>query len=96
LRLKTAVRQIAPLQESYFCWVSNETPAPQIQEGYPFRAERDGSNYLRHKMNLLFALCGQADAFIAKGFIAEARRLLSEAAMLEPNADFIQERIKVL
>jgi hypothetical protein len=47
-------------------------------------------------MNLLFALCGQADAFIAKGFIAEARRLLSEAAMLEPNADFIQERIKVL
>jgi hypothetical protein len=30
------------------------------------------------------------------GCTAEARRPLSEAATLEPNADFIQERIKAL
>jgi hypothetical protein len=70
-------------------------PLP-AQDGYPFFLERDCSIFPRHKMNLLFALCGQADALITKGFIAEARRLLFEAAILEPNAGFIKERIKAL
>jgi hypothetical protein len=44
-------------------------------------------------MNLIFALCGQADELIAKGYTTEADRLLREAALLEPQADFIQERL---
>jgi hypothetical protein len=47
-------------------------------------------------MNLLFATCGQADALIASGYITEAKRLLFEAAMVEPEAGFIRERIKAL
>ena len=47
-------------------------------------------------MNLFFALCGQADAFIGSGCTVEAKRLLLEAAMLEPEAGFIRDRIKEL
>jgi hypothetical protein len=47
-------------------------------------------------MNLLFATCGQADALAERGYVAEAKRLLYEAAMLEPQAGFVQERIKAL
>jgi hypothetical protein len=33
---------------------------------------------------------------ICPGYTAEARRLLLEAAMLEPEADFVRDRIKAL
>jgi hypothetical protein len=96
-RLKAAMKSFAPFQEIYLDWIGNDAPAPEIQPGgYPFKVEVDGSSLPRHKMNLLFATCGQADALIEKGCIAEAKRLLFEAAMLEPEADFIQDRIKAL
>ena len=44
-------------------------------------------------MNLLFATCALADALTARGYRGEAKRLLYEAAMIEPAAGFIQERI---
>ena len=96
LRLKAALKAAAPLQESYFDWVSDTVPPPPVQDGYPFSLERDSGIFPRHKMNLLFALCGQADALITKGFVVEAKQLLFEAATLEPNAGFIKDRIKAL
>ena len=85
----------APFQENYIDWFSSEGPTPEIQpEGYPFQAERDSSNLTRHRMNLLFATDSHADALIAGGHTAEAKRLLLEAAMLEPGADFIRDRIE--
>lgn len=63
---------------------------------YPFKVERDGGDLPRHKMNLLFATCGQADALAEMGRSAEAKGLLLEAAMLEPEAGFIQDKIKAL
>jgi hypothetical protein len=95
-RLKIEMKKIAPFQESYFGWVSNAAPSLPIQEGYPFFLERGTTHFLRHKMNLLFYLCGAADAFSANSSFTEARQLLSEAATLEPNAHFIQERIQAL
>jgi tetratricopeptide (TPR) repeat protein len=95
-RLKTALETLAPSQEFYLDWIDNAKLPPPAQEGYPFQVELDGGNFLRHKMNLLFALCGAADALLAKGCTAEAWRLLSEADALEPNAAFIQERIEAL
>lgn len=87
----------APFQEIYIGWVSSDAPAPGIPPGgYPFKAELGGGSLTRHKMNLLFATCGQAEELIAKGYIAEAKRLLFEAAMLEPEADFVRDRIKAL
>ena len=47
-------------------------------------------------MNLLFATAYYADALITSGHAGQARQLLLEAAMLEPCAEFIQERIKIL
>ena len=47
-------------------------------------------------MNLIFATCGQADALVERGYNAEAKRLLFEAALLEPAAGFIRERLKAL
>ena len=47
-------------------------------------------------MNLIFAACGQADALVERGFSAEARRLLDEAALLEPDAGIVRDRIKAL
>jgi len=60
------------------------------------RLNGDASNLTRHRMILLCATDGQAAALMSRGHIAEAKRLLLEAAMLEPRADFIQERIKLL
>jgi hypothetical protein len=37
-----------------------------------------------------------ADELSAPGYTAEAKRLLLEAAMLEPEADFVRDRIKAL
>jgi hypothetical protein len=47
-------------------------------------------------MNLIFATCGQADALAGRGYTAEAKRLLYEAALLEPEAYIVRERIKAL
>ena len=96
-RLKAAIKAIAPFQDIYVDWVSRDAPAPGIEpEGYPFRVEVDASNLPRHRMNLIFAACGQADALVERGYTAEARRLLSEAAELEPNASFVSERLRAL
>jgi tetratricopeptide (TPR) repeat protein len=97
LRLEAAMNAYAPFQKIHIDWVSHDLPAPGIPPGgYPFKVEVDASSLLRHRMNLLFATCGQADALVERGNIAEARRLLFEAALLEPAAGFIQERLKAL
>jgi hypothetical protein len=96
-RLKAAMNAFAPFQEIHVDWVSQDLPAPGIPPGgYPFKYDAEASSLLRHKMNLLFATCGQADALVESGNIAEARRLLLEAAMLEPEAGFVRDRIKAL
>ncbi len=97
LRLKAGIKAFAPFQEVWIDWVSHEAPTPEIQPyGYPFKAEFDGGSLPRHKMNLIFATCGEADALIEKGYHLEAKRLLSEAAMLEPNASIVWERLRTL
>jgi len=94
-RLKAAMEAYAPFQDIIFDWVGSDAPVPEIQpEGYPFKFDADASSLPRHKMNLLFATCGQADALVESGNIAEAKRLLLEAAMLEPEAGFIRNRIQ--
>jgi hypothetical protein len=96
-RLKLAMNTFAPFQDVHVAWVSSETPAPEIlPEGYPFQAERDAGTMTRHRMNLIFALCGQADILIARGYSAEAKRLLFEAALFEPRAEFVINRLKVM
>jgi tetratricopeptide (TPR) repeat protein len=96
-RLKAAIKAFAPLQEIYVDWVGQDAPRPEIPPGgYPFRVELDAGNLPRHKMNLIFAICGHADALVERGFAAEARRLLLEAALLEPEAGFVRERINAL
>jgi len=96
-RLKAAIKAYAPFQEVYIDWVSPEKPGPGIQPGgYPFRSEFDGGSLVRHKMNLIFATCGQADALVERGYVLEARRLLWEAAMLEPEAQIVRERLRAL
>jgi tetratricopeptide (TPR) repeat protein len=96
-RLEAAMKAFAPAQEIYFDWTNQDTPRPETQpEGYPFRVERDASDLPRHKMNLIFATCGQADALVEKGHPVEAKRLLFEAAILEPEASFVWDRIKSL
>lgn len=94
-RLKDGMAAFAPFQEVYLDWLKSDTPAPALPpEGYPFQAERDASGLTRHRLNLIFSLCGQADDLAARGFSAEAKRLLWEAALLEPQAEFVQERIR--
>ena len=96
-RLKAAMNAFAPFQEILIDWVSRDLPGPGIQpDGYPFKVEVDASSLLRHRMNLIFATCGQADALVERGYTAEAKRLLFEAAMLEPEAGFVWDRIKAL
>ena len=96
-RLMLAMNTFAPFREVYLDWISSEAPAPEIRpESYPFQAERDATTLTRHRMNLIFALCGQADELTARGFSGEAKRLLWEAALLEPQANFVQERLKTM
>jgi hypothetical protein len=66
------------------------------QARYPFRVERDSSSLPRHKLNLIFATCAQADALVERGLSAEAQRLLYEIALLEPQAGIVRDRIKAL
>jgi len=96
-RLIATMPAFSPLQKILIDWVSQDAPAPGIPpEGYPFRVELDASSLPRHKMNLIFATCGQADALVERGYTAEAKRLLFEVAMLEPAAVFIRDRIQAL
>jgi len=96
-RIKAAMGAFAPFQEIYMDWVRSDTPAPEIQPGnYPFTIELGDESLLRHKMNLLFATGALADALTTRGYHSEAKRLLYEAAMIEPAAGFIQERIEAL
>lgn len=96
-RLKQAMEMFAPFIHSHVAWISSEATPPEIlPEGYPFQPERDASPLTQHRMNLIFALCNQADALIARGYAAEAKRLLLEATLLEPYAEFIQDRLKVM
>ena len=96
-RLKAAMKSVAPSQDVLIDWIVRETPSLDIQpHGYPFKAEFGGGSLLRHKMNLIFAACGRADALIDKGYRLEAKRLLSEAALLEPQATIVWERLRTL
>ena len=96
-RLKVAMKAFAPFQDIYLDWISHDSPKPQPwPEGYPFRAEFDGGSLMRHKMNLIFATCGHADRLKAKGYSLEAKRLLREAAIVEPDADILAERLRLL
>lgn len=96
-RLKLAIKGLVPFHDVYLDWISNESPKPQpCPEGYPFKAEFDGGSLVRHKMNLILATCGQADTLMARGYGLEAKRLLCEAAMIEPAAEMIAERLRVL
>jgi hypothetical protein len=56
----------------------------------------DSSDVIRRKLTLIYATCAQADALIEKGFVFEAKRLLCEVALIEPQADIIRERLKGL
>jgi tetratricopeptide (TPR) repeat protein len=96
-RIIAALAEYAPSQQFYIEWVAAGAPLPGIPaEGCPFRVDINADDLPRHKMNLLFALCGQADALVETGHSAEARRWLSEAALVEPAADFIRERLGFL
>jgi tetratricopeptide (TPR) repeat protein len=76
---------------------TGDEPLPEGEALFDsFKVVRDASDLPRHKMNLLFATCAQADALVESGHPAEARQLLSEAALLEPAAGFIRNKIQVL
>jgi hypothetical protein len=97
LRLKSAMKEFAPFQDVYFDWIASDALAAERWPfGYPFAAEFDGGPLARHKMNLILASCGRADALVEKGYVQEAKRLLHEVAMIEPDADCVRERIKSL
>lgn len=94
-QLMAALKTATPFQETYVDWISADAPVPtRLASSYPFKCELDNGCLPRHKMNLLFATVAQADYLAACGNKAEARRLLQEAALLEPQADFIQDRLK--
>lgn len=96
-RLKEALNAFRPIQETFLDWIRSEASAPGIQpEGYPFQIERDAGALVRHRMNLIFALCGQADELMERGCLALAKQLLLEANLLEPKAEFIREKLKAL
>jgi tetratricopeptide (TPR) repeat protein len=96
-RLMAALKARAPFEEFYLNWISNNAPRPEARpEVDAFKPELDGSEMRRHKMNFIFATCGEADFLIQRGYVPEARRLLWEAALLEPGAGFIQEWIETL
>jgi len=98
-RLKEAMKALAPFQDVYIDWLNEETRRSGLAsavEGYPFRAELDAGNLVRHKMNLIFATCGYADELVEKGYKLEAKRVLSEVALLERQAGVVWERLEEL
>jgi tetratricopeptide (TPR) repeat protein len=95
--LKAALKEFTPFQETYVDWVGSDAPAPvKPENSYPFKYDVENGCLPRHKMNLLLALCAQADALAARGCQSQARNLLEEAAMVEPQAEFVQEKLKAL
>jgi tetratricopeptide (TPR) repeat protein len=97
LRLKGAIQKFAPFQNILMDWSpQNSTDPGPRPEGNPFRRESDGGSLPRHKMNWIFSACCQADVLVERRCVAEAGRVLTEAAMLEPAADIIQERLQGL
>lgn len=96
-RIKEAMDTFAPFQEAYIAWANFDAPLPEIQPyNYPFQAERDAGCLPRHRLNLVFALCGQADALVDQSYEAQAKRFLFEAALLEPQAEFVRSRIEAI
>jgi tetratricopeptide (TPR) repeat protein len=98
-RLKEAMEALVPFQDVYIDWMNDATRRSEIGpaiEGYPFRAELDAGSLVRHKMNLIFATCGYADELVGKGYKLEAKRLLSEVALLERQARLVWERLELL
>ncbi len=96
-RLKATMNSVAPFHDVSMDWVTPEWKGPEpAADGYPFQAEFDATALVRHRINLIFATCGRADALAAKGFFEEAKRLLNEAVVMEPEAEFLTERIKAL
>lgn len=95
-RLKAEIATSVPFGEVYLDWVVNEARGPEPERVYPFKAELDGGSLQRHKMNLICATCSRADALMERGYRQEAKRLLSEAAMIEPGAWLIRERLQAL
>jgi hypothetical protein len=94
-RLKSAMKETVPFVDFYIDWIKPQPSAPQsTPDGYPFKAELDGGDVIRHKLNLIYATCGQADALLEKGFKVEAKRLLCEVALIEPQADIVWERLQ--
>jgi tetratricopeptide (TPR) repeat protein len=96
-RLTDAMRAIAPFQDVYLHWlVTKGPPAETVVEGYPFKPELGGGTLPRHKMILIFATCSRADVLIESGHVVEARRLLEEAIMVEPDAEIVRDRLAAL
>jgi len=96
-RLKTTMKTVAPFHEVYMDWVTPEWKLPELPaDGYPFEPEFDATTLVRHRMNLIFAACGRADALVAQGFSEEAKRLLNEVFVMEPAAECVEERIRGL
>jgi tetratricopeptide (TPR) repeat protein len=107
-RLKAALKAYVPGQEIHLDWIAADAPLlaslaaaeSPVAEGEslfdPVWIVRDNSALPRHKLNLLFASHAWAGALIEEGAIPQARQLLSEAALLDPSAAFIQSRLKTL
>ncbi|HEX3626631.1 MAG TPA: hypothetical protein VH280_14545 [Verrucomicrobiae bacterium] len=97
-QLKTALKAAMPFKETYIDWVRTDAliSSKPVEGCYPFRRELATGCLLGHKMNLLFATAAEADYLIECGNKAEAQRLLQEAVLLEPQADFIRERLATI
>ena len=106
-RLNAGLKALAPSQVFYIDCIradaslpsdldSEVSPADSDPLFDPFKVVREGSDLPRHKLNLLFASWAQAEALIAQGDSVQAKQLLTEAALVEPAAVFIQERLKAL
>jgi hypothetical protein len=95
-RLKQALTTFAPIQETYIDCRNPEATMPDTQFDDDWLSNFDHQLFeplSRHQMNLIFCLCGQADELAARGYTAEAKRLLLEAALLEPNAEFVCDKL---
>jgi tetratricopeptide (TPR) repeat protein len=78
-------------------WINQEADNDKTSpKEFIFKPEYGGGIYQNHKRNLIFSLCALAETLVNNGCINEAKRLLQEAAMLEPEVTFIWERIKNL
>ena len=96
-RLKNAMQMFVPFQQCYIDWLNGQLPDTEVQsDGYPFRIELDAGSRVRHKMNLIFASGSHADALVQRGYFQEAKRVLTEVMMIEPNAGFIRQRLEAI